>query len=148
MGQVSTIGDDRSVAVPPPREMKDECVYALREVNVNTMIVDQHALHLEVGLLTVLSMLKLDEGVLKAVARSLFPNDLAREDLAETAEDELEVVVYAAELTLVVAAEHQGKGRALHPPWVTGLSLQTNSTFSGGLTSAKGRSPTISSVRA
>ena len=31
---------------------------------------------------------------------------------------------------------------------VTGLSLQTNNTFSGGRTLANGRSPTISSVRA
>ena len=97
-------------------------MYALREVNVNTMIVDQDALHLEVGLLTVLSMLKLDKGVLKAIARSLLSNHLAREDLAETAEDELEVLVCAPDRVSDSRRTRTGKG-SLSPTVSDGVKL-------------------------
>lgn len=60
--------------------------YTLRKVNMNTMIIYQYTLHFEICLLAVLLMLKLDERILKTIVSALVPYDLARYDLAETAE--------------------------------------------------------------
>lgn len=38
--------------------------HTLREIHVDAVIIDQNALHLEVGLFTILLMFKLNEGVL------------------------------------------------------------------------------------
>ena len=61
--------------------------YTLRKVNMNTMIVYQYSLHFEICLLAVLLMLKLDERILKTIVSALVPYDLARYDLAKTAEN-------------------------------------------------------------
>lgn len=58
------------------------------------MVVNQHALHFEVGLLAVLLMFKLDERILQAVARALVPNHLARQDGSEATKDQLKVLIY------------------------------------------------------
>ena len=44
---------------------------------MDAVIIDQNALHLEVGLFAVLLVLKLDEGILQAIARLLVADDLA-----------------------------------------------------------------------
>ena len=62
---------------------------ALRKVNVNAMIVDQYALHLEVCLLAVFLLLEFDECVLQAVSRPLVPDDLTRQNFAESTENEI-----------------------------------------------------------
>lgn len=54
---------------------------------MNTMIIYQYTLHFEICLLAVLLMLKLDERILKTVVGALVPYDLARYDLAKTAEN-------------------------------------------------------------
>ena len=54
---------------------------------MNPMIVYQYTLHFEICLLAVLLMLKLDERILKTVVGALVPYDLARYDLAKTAEN-------------------------------------------------------------
>lgn len=54
---------------------------------MNAMIVYQYTLHFEICLLAVLLMLKLDERILKTVVGALIPYDLARYDLAKTAEN-------------------------------------------------------------
>ena len=51
-----------------------------------TVIVNQNPLHLEISLLTILLMLKLDEGVLKAVLGSLVSNDFTGYNFAKPAE--------------------------------------------------------------
>lgn len=51
--------------------------HALREIDVDTMIINQHALHLEVSLLTILLVLELDECILKTITGTLVPDYLA-----------------------------------------------------------------------
>lgn len=70
-------------AVTGTRIMK---THRLREVDVYAMIVNQNSLHLEIRLLTVLLMFKLDKGVLKTVFGSLVSNDFAGYNLAKPAE--------------------------------------------------------------
>lgn len=111
---------------------------------MDAMVVNQHALHFKVGLLAVLLIIKLDECVLQAVARALVPNHLARQDGSETTEDQLKILIYFA----WQLAKFRLRIWRVNVPCVTGFNLQTKSTFSGGLTSAKGRSPTISKVKA
>lgn len=54
---------------------------------MNTMVIYEYALHFEICLLAVILMLKLDERILKTVVSALVPYDLARYDLAKTAEN-------------------------------------------------------------
>jgi len=51
--------------------------YALREVDMNPMIIYQYSLHFKVGLLTSLLVLKLNKSVLKAIAGSLVSDNFA-----------------------------------------------------------------------
>jgi hypothetical protein len=73
-----------------------DITYTLGEIDVDAMVVNQHALHFKVGLLAVLLMLKLDECVLQTVARALVPNHLTGQDRSETTEDQLKVLIYFA----------------------------------------------------
>lgn len=50
--------------------------YTLREVDVDAVVVNQHSLHLEVGLFAILLVVELDERILQAVTRALVANDL------------------------------------------------------------------------
>ena len=56
------------------------------------MVIYEYPLHLEVCLLTILLVLELDEGVLKAITRPLVFDDLARHDRPKAAEDSLQVL--------------------------------------------------------
>lgn len=112
---------------------------------MDAMVVNQHPLHFEVGLLAVLLMLELDECVLQTVARALVPNHLAGQYRSKATEDQLKVLIY---FELQLASVSPNAPYEANVPCVTGFNLQTKSTFSGGLTSAKGRSPTISKVNA
>ena len=67
--------------------------HRLAEVDVDAAVVDEHVVHLEVGVLTVLLALELDERVAQRVTRLLVAYHLAAVDLAEAREDQLEVVV-------------------------------------------------------
>lgn len=58
------------------------------------MIVDQDALHLEVGLLTGFLIFKLNEGILKTVTGAFVTNDFTGENFAEAAEDQIQVIIY------------------------------------------------------
>ena len=60
----------------------------MRKVDVDAVVVNQHALHFEVGALAVFFAAEFDEGVLQAVTCLLVPDDFARQDLAEAREDE------------------------------------------------------------
>ena len=51
-----------------------------------SVVVDQNTLHLEVSLLTILLVLKFDEGVLEAVLGSLVSNDFTGNNLAKPTE--------------------------------------------------------------
>lgn len=60
---------------------------------MDSMIVDQDALHLEVGLLTGFLVFELNEGILKTIAGAFVANDFTGEDFAEAAEDQIQVVI-------------------------------------------------------
>lgn len=57
-------------------EGKRGMTYTLREVDVDAVVVNQHSLHLEVGLFAILLVVELDERILQAVTRALVANDL------------------------------------------------------------------------
>lgn len=57
------------------------------------MIVNQDALHLEVGLFAVLLVFKLDKRILQTVTRALVSNHLARQDRSKATEDQLKVLI-------------------------------------------------------
>lgn len=57
------------------------------------MVVNQHTLHLKVGLFTVLLIFELDKRILQAVARALVSNHLARQDCSKATEDQLKVLI-------------------------------------------------------
>lgn len=61
---------------------------------MDAVVVNQHALHLEVGLFTILLVIEFDERILQAVTRALVPDDFAGQYGAEATEDEVEVLVY------------------------------------------------------
>lgn len=67
--------------------------YTLGEIHVDTVIINQHPLHFEIGLFTVLLVFKLDKGILQAVTRSLIPYNLTRQNWPEPAENEMEILV-------------------------------------------------------
>ena len=68
------------------RNFKFWLTYTLREVHVDTVVIYQDALHLEVCLLAIFLILKFDERILKALTRPFVSNDLARYDSAEATE--------------------------------------------------------------
>lgn len=67
--------------------------YTLRKVNVYPMVINQHPLHLEVGLLASFLVLKLDERILQAVACSFISNNLTRQNSAKTTEDQMQILI-------------------------------------------------------
>lgn len=60
---------------------------------MDTMIVYEDTLHLEICLFASFLVFELNEGVLKAVAGAFVPNDLAGDDLPEAAEDQVQIFV-------------------------------------------------------
>lgn len=60
---------------------------------MDAVVVDQHALHLEVGLFAVFLIFKLDKRILQAVPRALVPDHLARQDSSKATEDQLKVLI-------------------------------------------------------
>ena len=60
---------------------------ALREIDVDPVIVDQDPFHLGVGVFTILLIFKFNERVLKTLTRLLVSNHLAGKDLSKTTED-------------------------------------------------------------
>lgn len=66
--------------------------HRLAEIDSNALVVDEDSIHLKVRLLCRGPLIKLDEGVLQRIARRLITDDLAAEDLAESTEDELQVL--------------------------------------------------------
>jgi hypothetical protein len=64
----------------------------LGEIHMNPPVVYQHVVHLEVGLLTLLRLVELDEGVLKRSFRPTIAYHFAANDLAKSRENHLEVL--------------------------------------------------------
>lgn len=116
----------------PPHMLQSR--HALRKVDPDASVVDEHVLHLGVGLLCRRAVLKLDKRILQTVAR-LGVSRCARTFLSRI----------TSQLRISPKREKMSSRSSLR---VTGLSLHTKSTFSGGLMSACGKSPTISSVKA
>lgn len=54
---------------------------------MDTVVINQDTLHLEIGLFTIFLLIKFDEGILQTVTGTLVPNNLARQDCTEAAED-------------------------------------------------------------
>ena len=67
--------------------------HALRKIDMNSVIVYQHPLHFEVGLLTIFLVFEFDECILKAFTRAFISNDFAGYYGPETAEDGIQVLV-------------------------------------------------------
>ena len=65
----------------------------LREVNLDSSVVYERSVHLEVCLRTRFDFLELDERIIERVARLIIANDRAFLDSAEAREDQLEVFV-------------------------------------------------------
>ena len=108
------------------------------------VIINQYALHFEIGLLAVLLVLKFDKGVLKALACALLSDNLTRKNFAKSAKNKVEIFVCG----LLSVIRSRIRVDQIGVPSVTGLSLHTKSTCSGGLTSAWGKSPSNSNVKA
>lgn len=60
---------------------------------MNTPVVNQHIVHLEVRVLATLLVLKLNKSVLQRISGNLIPDDLAPNNLSEPAKDDLQIVV-------------------------------------------------------
>lgn len=91
----------------------------LREVDVNSAIVDEHVIHLEVRPLRLLALLELDKRILERVACLLVANNLARQDGAEPREDELQVLALGDLVELADEEDvlwwcHVGEGKVAH----------------------------------
>lgn len=54
---------------------------------MDAVVVNQDTLHLEISLLAIFLLVKLNEGILQTVAGALVPNDLARQNRTKAAED-------------------------------------------------------------
>lgn len=61
---------------------------------MDTMVVDEYALHLEISLLALRLLFVFDEGVLQTFACAFVTDDLAGKDLAKATENELEILIY------------------------------------------------------
>ena len=61
---------------------------------MNSMIINEHALHFEVGLLAIFLVLVLDKGILKALAGALISDNLTGQDLSKSAENEVQIFIY------------------------------------------------------
>ena len=66
--------------------------HRLAEVYVNTSIIDQDVVHLEIGVFAVLRLLELNEGVLQRFTRLVILDDLTADDVTEAREDHLQVL--------------------------------------------------------
>lgn len=60
---------------------------------MDTVVIDQDSLHLEIGLFTVFLVFELDKCILKTVARTLIPDHLTREYWSEATENQVEVLI-------------------------------------------------------
>jgi hypothetical protein len=60
---------------------------------MNAVIINQHALHFEICLLTILLFFKLYEGILQAITCALVANDFAGQYLPKPTEDKVEVLI-------------------------------------------------------
>lgn len=61
---------------------------------MNAMIIDQDPLHLEIGLFTILLILKFDKSVLQTVACPLISNNFAGQNLSKTTKYKFEILIY------------------------------------------------------
>ena len=64
-----------------------ETAHTLGEIDMNSVVVDEDALHFEIRLFAGGLVFKFDEGVLKTVASAFVADDFAGEDAAEARED-------------------------------------------------------------
>jgi hypothetical protein len=61
---------------------------------MDTVIVDKYALHPEIRLLAVFLLIEFYKCILQTITCSFVADNFARENLAEAAEDELQIVIY------------------------------------------------------
>ena len=64
--------------------------HRLTEVDVNAAVVDEDVVHLEEGVLALLRLLELDEGILQRLARLLVLDNLTADDRSEPREDDFQ----------------------------------------------------------
>ena len=73
-------------------ELSPEVVHGLGEVHVDAAVVDEHVVHLEEGVLGRLVAVEADESIVQRVAGLPVPDDVARRDLAEAGEYDLQIL--------------------------------------------------------
>jgi hypothetical protein len=61
---------------------------------MDSVIVYQDSLHLEIGLLAIFLILEFNKCILQTVASSFVSDDFARQDFPEPAEDQLQILIY------------------------------------------------------
>lgn len=116
----------------------------LRQVDMNTSIVNQDIVHLKVGLFCRLFLVEFDKCIAERLARLSISDDLATVRTLRMAlgggDKKEEEYLWILPNRLKMSSKSSSR--------VIGFNLHTKMTFSGGFTSAKGKSPTISSVNA
>ena len=60
---------------------------------MDTVVVNKHSLHFEIGLLAFFLFFELDEGILETISGSLVSYDLTRKDFAKAAKYQLQIFV-------------------------------------------------------
>lgn len=85
----AAVFDDQTASFAAPLHLG----HGLREIDVNASIVDEYIVHFEIGRLTRFTVLKLDERILQRIAARSIANHFAALHLAETTEDNFQVIV-------------------------------------------------------
>jgi hypothetical protein len=78
----------RPTVFPETLEILPKMMHRLRKVDVNASVVDQNIIHLEVRLLGLVFVLKVNEGVPKTRSRLEVANDVARQYLTKSTEND------------------------------------------------------------
>lgn len=125
-------------------QIDDDCQLQHSQVNPNASVIDEHILHLEVSLMKAMS----DSATRKDKAQQHTCSASSRLSNSMNAYCRESPVCLSRMTWQLMIVPKREKMSSRSSSRVTGLSLHTKSTFSGGLTLANGRSPTISRVSA
>jgi hypothetical protein len=123
----TSIGSTLLVGVVSPHVA--ELADALGKVDVNSSVVNQNILHLEVCCLARCLILVFDECILETVACLLIPDDFTAQDFTEPAKNEFQVLIPSDRVQLadeqdVLGRFHFGKRQITHHLQSQGLCLR------------------------
>lgn len=60
---------------------------------MDSVVVNKHSLHLEVGLFAVLLIVKFDKRILQTISSALIPNHLAGQDGSKSTKNQLQILI-------------------------------------------------------